>query len=504
MSLCLRAHIDYSSIKPASPTEAQTLIASPHASHQAIRLLNLSRSVFKQLPIISSHIMADGNRAQAIVIGAGLSGLTAASELTRQGIDVIVLEASSNVGGRSRSATTKLGSHLDLGGQWIGRGHDRIAALVDKARGTTYPTFSRGLPTIVRQGRTVSYLSPSVLLAMLYLTLIELVSRTYVPQGWIQLTVDKAIATWVPLEITRQLLRLLVAITSTSELSMCSVSSFVNMIPISGGLLTMFGTQGGAQDRLVVESMSIATSMLAKELSGKLWTHMPVTSITQHDTDEVTVTTASGRQFHARKVIVTVPPPMSKSITFDPPMPAYRKALQQNTRMGVVYKAIAVFEQPFWREGLGGEFLVLDDPACGVFDSSPPDGHGHGPGHLCFLVAGTPARQLDTLDSDARRELLLSRLLHHLGPRVTQPVEWHEKAWHLDENCGGGYLAYPIAGTSEGLLPMPCEPVNNLHWAGTETAQEHPGYLEGAVQSGERAAHEVAVALRAGMNDDVD
>ena len=103
--------------------------------------------------------MTRDNHAQVIVIGAGLSGLTAASELTRQGIEVIVLEASSNVGGRVNSATTKLGSHLDLGGQWIGHGHHRITALVDKARGTIYQTFSRGLPTVVREGRTVSLFS---------------------------------------------------------------------------------------------------------------------------------------------------------------------------------------------------------------------------------------------------------------------------------------------------------------------------------------------------------
>lgn len=65
---------------------------------------------------------------------------------------------------------------------------------------------------------------------------------------------------------------------------------------------------------------------------------------------------------------------------------------------------------------------MLDDPACGVFDSSSPEG----PGHLCFLVAGTPARQLDTLDSNVRRELLLTRLAPLLRRQVLQPVDWHE------------------------------------------------------------------------------
>lgn len=441
--------------------------------------------------------MTRNNHAQVIVIGAGLSGLTAASELHRQGIDVIVLEASSNVGGRVSSATTKLGSHLDLGGQWIGHGHHRITALVEKARGTAYQTFSRGLPTIVREGRTVSLFSPSVLLATIYLVFLELASRIYVPQGWVSVSVNQAIATFVPLEITRQLLRLLAMVSSTAELSLFSIYSLAKAIPLSGGLLTMLGTEGGAQDRLVVESMGIATSMLANELPRKILTGMRITSVSQNRGDEVTVHTASGEQFHTRKVIIAVPPPMLKDITFDPPMPPERIALQERTRMGVVYKAIAVFEHPFWREGLGGEFLVLDDPACGVFDSSSPGG----PGHLCFLVAGTPARQLDTLDTDARRETLLSRLVPHLGHRVLQPVDWHEKAWHLDEFCGGGYLAYGIVGTTDGLLPMLHEPIGNLHWAGTETAQEHPGYLEGAVESGQRAADEVACLFRGAHPD---
>ncbi len=436
--------------------------------------------------------MPRDNRAEVIVIGAGLSGLTSAAELHRQGIDVIVLEAASNVGGRVNSVETKLGSHLDLGGQWIGRGHHRISNLVERAGGTTYKTFTRGLPVIIRNGRTMSLFSPSVFVAIFYLIFVELASRIYVPRSWITVTVDRAIATMVPLEGARQLLRLVVEIISTAELNVFSVYSIVKTLPLSGGLMAMLGTEGGAQDGLVVESMGIATSMLARELSQRILINTPVTNVSQNGTDEVTVQTASGRQFHARKVIITVPPPMLKSITFDPPMPAERKALQNNTRMGIVYKAIAVFEQPFWREGLGGEFLVLDNPTCGVFDSSPPGG----PGHLCFLVAGTPAHQLDKLDSKARRELLLSRLVPHLGRRVLQPAEWHEKAWHLDEYRGGGYLAYPIVGTSEGTLPMPHEPIGSLHWAGTETAQDHPGYIEGAIQSGERAANEVAHALR--------
>ncbi len=42
---------------------------------------------------------------------------------------------------------------------------------------------------------------------------------------------------------------------------------------------------------------------------------------------------------------------------------------------------------------------------------------------------------------------------------------------------------------------MPSEPVGALHWGGTETANEHAGYIEGAIESGERVAREVLRSL---------
>lgn len=435
--------------------------------------------------------MVTKNNAQVIVIGAGVSGLTAAAELSRQGIDVIVLEASSRIGGRVTSVETKLGSQVDLGGQWIGKGHDRVSALIENAGGSVYKSYTRGLPNIVRDGHAISTFSPSVIVAILYLILMEITCLVYVPKSWISLTVDKAVETMVPLQVSRQILRLLVQAVSTAELNSYSMYSFAKSVRLSGGLSTMMGTEGGAQDSLAVESMGFIPKTLAKELSQKILTDAPVTQVSQSDT-KVTLHTASGQEFHAQKVIITVPPPMQKNISFSPPLPTERQALQKNTRMGLVYKALAIFDKPFWRDGVGAEFLVLDDPACCVFDSTSPGG----PGHLCLLVTGTPAHTFDDLDVKERQDLLLSQLVPYIGQQVLEPADWHDKSWHLDEHCGGGYLAFPVVGTSEGILPMPHEPVEDLHWAGTETAEEHPGYVEGAVQSGERAAKEVIAALR--------
>lgn len=73
------------------------------------------------------------------VVGAGLSGLTAARALHRRGIDVIVVEAAERLGGRVMGETTALGSRLDLGGQWIGHDHHRVMELAAELSLTQYP-----------------------------------------------------------------------------------------------------------------------------------------------------------------------------------------------------------------------------------------------------------------------------------------------------------------------------------------------------------------------------
>ncbi|MFJ9575662.1 FAD-dependent oxidoreductase [Streptomyces sp. NPDC101191] len=68
----------------------------------------------------------------------------------------------------------------------------------------------------------------------------------------------------------------------------------------------------------------------------------------------------------------------------------------------------------------------------------------------------------------------------------------------------GGYAALAPPGTTDGYFPMPAQPVGALHWAGTETASEHAGYVEGAIESGERAAREVTRACGTPRSEDTE
>jgi monoamine oxidase len=68
--------------------------------------------------------------ADVVVVGAGLAGLTAARDLQRAGLRVLVLEARDRVGGRTLNQPIAPNVVVEVGGQWVGPGQDRVLALI--------------------------------------------------------------------------------------------------------------------------------------------------------------------------------------------------------------------------------------------------------------------------------------------------------------------------------------------------------------------------------------
>lgn len=256
-----------------------------------------------------------------------------------------------------------------------------------------------------------------------------MLSKTGTPKRWNRTTLASVLRA-VPGRRARGLLEAVAAVSWTADLDRFSVEAMTRMIRAQGGLRTMLSTDGGAQEALLAEGMGALVDGLAAELGPRVRTGVPVTSIVR-DGDGVTVR-AGADDLRAAKAIVAVPPPVGARISHEPALPRPRLDLEKGSYMGIVHKAIAVYDRPFWRERANGEFLVLDGLGHAVFDTTAPGG----PGHLCVLVGGPRARRLDGLDAAARRNALLRPLVPHLGSAVLEPVGWHEKAWHLDEHAG--------------------------------------------------------------------
>jgi monoamine oxidase len=150
---------------------------------------------------------------------------------------------------------------------------------------------------------------------------------------------------------------------------------------------------------------------------------------------------------------------------------------------------MAAYEEPFWRaDGLSGEAVADAGPVTLTFDSSPRDGSR---GVLLGFVGGPEARQMATLAPGERRAAVLACLERLFGPRAAEPVDYAEQAWAQEEWSGGGPTSNFGPGGWTECGPALREPLGPIHWAGTETATVWSGYMEGALQAGERVAAEV-------------
>ncbi len=445
--------------------------------------------------------------ADAIVVGAGLAGLTAAADLAGRGRTVIVLEARDRVGGRVVNRTTSDGSVVEMGGQWVGPTQDRVLDLARRLGLELFPTYNEGENVVLYHGRARRYtgaipkLPPPVLadVGQAQLRLDRMARRVPLEHPWTAPQADRwdaqTVETWMRRNMRtrggRAMLRLGVRAVFAAEARDLSLLHFL-FYSHSGGLLDrLFNVKDGAQESRVTGGSQLLALGLAGTLGNAVRLDTPVQRIVQ-DGDGVTVESAAG-PLRARRAVVTAPPLLAGRITYEPALPAGREQLTQRMPMGSVIKCMAVYDEPFWRaEGLTGQATDELGPAQLTFDNSPPSGR---PGVLLAFVEGAHARQLSGCRPDERRQAVVRGLARCFGPRAAAPDEFHELDWSTERWSGGCYGALLAPGVLSDFGPSLREPCGRIHWAGTESASVWAGYMDGAVRSGERVAAEVDRAL---------
>jgi len=440
------------------------------------------------------------DRVDVAIAGAGFAGLAAAAALRAAGASVCVLEARDRVGGRVWSREIG-GARFDLGGQWVGPGQIRLEALAARLGVPTFPTFASG-QKILDDGASISKYSgtiPSLRpleLAQLHLALRRLDKMTARVSArdpasspdaahLDSLTVGDH-ARKIRSRRVRALLEVALGSIFGVESSEMSLLWFLAYLRAGGGLMKLAQIEGGAQERRFVGGAQTIAERWAAQL-GVVQLGAPVRKVS-HTVDDVIVETARGT-IAARRAILALPPPLTARIELDPPAPARKDQLLQRQAMGAIVKLVATYERPFWRErGLSGEVVALGGgPIAVAFDNCSHDLRQ--PALLGFIQQ-EQARRWRGDPADA-----LAQLARWFGDEARRPThvvtcDWSAEPW--SRGCPVA-VASPRALTSIGTTLR--EPVGRVHFAGTETATEWTGYIEGALESGERAAREVIRAL---------
>lgn len=190
--------------------------------------------------------------------------------------------------------------------------------------------------------------------------------------------------------------------------------------------------------------------------------------------------------FGADVAVVAVPPRLLvDEVAFTPELPDDLNQVMRGTPtyMANALKAVAVYESAFWREqGRSGTALDRSGPLREVHDACTHDERAAG---LWAFVS--PVHDYRDLSFDDRLDVVFAELGRMFGPAAADPLRYFERDW-----SGDPYTNDEVVWVREPLPyghPAFARPQwdGRLAFAGTETAADGGGHMEGALNSGHRA-----------------
>lgn len=279
------------------------------------------------------------NTVDTVVVGAGLSGLAAASKLSAAGQRVRVIEAATEVGGRTRTGWLDAGVPTEFGGEWIGPLHRHMLHLVDSVGVHLRAAGQFGRPILWHGGQrsTVRRLPPlnvrtgtATLRACWKL---DRLGRGVDPvRPWLspgaEAFDDVTVGAWlrgqgVHGDAMHYLATVLGALMS-ADIERVSLLHVLWWIARGNGLLPILRTTFAYN---VVEGAQSIATRLAERLGDGVELGAPVHRIAERD--RIEVCTVDGRTTHARHAVVTAPVGCLSAIEFSPGLPGALAALDQ-------------------------------------------------------------------------------------------------------------------------------------------------------------------------------
>ena len=429
-----------------------------------------------------------------LVVGAGLAGLSAAVRLMKDGARVTVVEARDRVGGRVLTVRDGFAEnqHAEAGGDFIDRGQEDIRRLADQ--------YSLNVRTILRQGfsfvrhKGAGHIhgrpmkgerawKPIVDRAK---PLIEAYRRA--EQHWesavVRSMAHRSISQWLDEIDADGAMRAMVRglrgffLADPEDLSLLVL---IEQLASEAPGAEPEGRIEGGNDRL--------PKAMAAELGEVV--HLNTTVRAVHDdqsTVRVTVEHGDDRtQMKADYVILAVPAAMVRAIAITPDLPLEQATVFERLRYGRVTKSLLQFDRRFWKRKGRSPAYGTDAPTGAIWDANEEQ---RGPAGILTLMAGGQASE-DTQKLLAQEGVQgLVRALDWLKPGDAELLSHVHVTWEHDMWAQGGY-AYFDPTFDPAWRPWLARPHGRLLFAGEHTSIKWQGYMNGAVESGLRAAAEV-------------
>ncbi|XP_071821129.1 probable flavin-containing monoamine oxidase A [Apostichopus japonicus] len=448
-----------------------------------------------------------------VVIGAGLSGLSAAYTIVKENssANVVVLEATDNVGGPILSQTLRGANGedvWDVGAGRIGTKQKEIMGLIQEFGLETYPHYNDGKKFwILTDGKIKKY--SGNIPPLPYTSLVDMLryfnkvdglqgkvnlkdaTATAKAEEWDNMTVEELKTKTLWTKVAKETIDIMTGLFFGGfRCDQLSVMQYLHLIATCGSWNSHIAAEGtGKIDvRIKGGTRKLVDGLVSHIGQDKIITGSKVNSI-EHQSNSAVVTTDAGKAYTAKCVIVACIP--SANINFNPPLSIPR--VLPGSGFGVQF--VITYKKSFWREAgscaevmnTQGTMEMLqgkdDHPIVTLFDHTSPNDN---PALMGIFGANLAMDK----SMEERKQIALKFLKEIFETDETQNfLDYKDIAWKP-------YDRYPPIESLKETKPSEVlsnmlKPEGVVHWAGARTGLAWADCLNGAVEAGQRSAKEV-------------
>jgi monoamine oxidase len=420
--------------------------------------------------LLSSAAAAPERSVEVVVIGAGISGLSAAKWLYINDYDVVVVEGRNRLGGRLWSDHS-LGFPVDLGASWIvGARGNPIQKICQKADIKTIADPDRWQYRSP-SGKALPDKAEQQLEEMVNLVLAvagpELSQHQAVQQaiGQHRLSTDQSL-------ILREIYN--------------GIATDFGALPQNVSVMGLQDSVYSGPNRLIPGGYVQVAEHLARDLEVRLG---ETVQTIRWSKSGVEVSTTRGL-IRAHRAIVTLPLGVLQrgSVKFDPPLPEPQQEALNSLKMGLLNKLVLMYPKAFWPSEYQHFANLTED--VGVFGEIANLKALFQKNGLLLFLAGQPAWKREGWQQ-SRLKTEAEKILHDLFPGTNQVATAAVSTrWGSDPFSFGSYSYLP-KGVSPKMRSLLAEPQSPLFFAGEATHETMSATVHGAYLSGLRAAEEL-------------